>query len=324
MRRLSLVMGVTGLFMAALPACAAPFDGKWLADMPAQNRCNSTATMTLAVLDGAVIGEIRTADGIGQISGKVDADGTASLTIAGHAAATAHFNIDRFDATWSNGVCLRHAEGDRAPDATAQAALAAARTAHQAAYAELVRRARAGEKVDYARLRAELVYDQNWDFYGEAAFAMQSQAYAASQGKDCAGALDKTAQALAMDFTMILAHQIRADCLEGRDRAQSRIEQNIADGLEDSLMHSGDGESQKTAYIAVMKHDEARVLGNRHLVERARQSGIRSSDGHYYDVIQAASQRGHGPQTVYFNVDGFVAGRDSNRAMLATIAAGVH
>ncbi len=321
MRRLPALLGLLGLLLAE-PALAAPFDGKWLADLPAQNRCNSTATMALTVLDGAVIGEIQTADGVGQISGTVAADGTAALRIAGRYPATGHFGPDHFDVTWSNGTCLRHAEGDRAPDAAAQAASTAARAAHQAAYAELVRRAKAGEKVDYAKLRAEFVYDENWDFYGEAAMAMQAQATAAAQGKDCAGALQKASQALARDFTLINAHRTRADCLE--DRAQSRIESAVADGLEDSLMDSGDGESQKTAYRVSVMHDEARILGNRHLVERARQSGIRSSDGHYYDVVQAQSQRSRGLQTVYFNVDGFIAGRDSRRAMLATAAAAVH
>jgi len=319
MRHLLLGLVIAAAFAA--PAGAATFDGKWLANLPVQNRCNSTATLTLTVLDGAVIGEIHTADGVGQITGKVDADGTATLRIAERYTAAAHFGTDHFDATWSNGTCLRHAEGDRAPDANAQAALAAARAVHQAAYADLVRRAKAGEKVDYARLRAEYVYDENWDFYGDAAFALQAQAQTAQKGKDCAGAMTKAAQALALDFTLILAHQVRADCLD--DRAQSRIERAIADGLEDSVMDSGDGESQKTAYVVSAQHDEARVLGNRHLFERARQSGIRGSDGHYYDVIQASSQRGS-VRTVYFNVDGFVAGRDSKRAMQNTALAGVH
>lgn len=320
MRSLLTGLGLMACVLAT-PAGAATFDGKWLANLPVQNRCNSTATLTLTVLDGTVIGEIRTADGIGQVSGKVDDEGTATLRIADRYLAAGHFGADHFDVTWSNGTCLRHAEGDRAPDAATQGALAAARRQHQAAYADLVRRAKAGEKVDYARLRAEYVYDENWDFYGDAAFALQSQADTAAKGKDCPAALAKAAQALAMDFTLILAHRTRADCLD--DRAQSRIESRIADGLEDSVMDSGDGESQKTAYVVSAMHDEARVLGNRHLFERARQSGIRGSDGHYYDVVQAASQRG-GVRTVYFNVDGFVAGRDSKRAMQATAAATIH
>lgn len=321
MRALLPALGVLACILTAAPAMAAPFDGKWLANMPAQNRCNSTATMALTVLDGAVIGEVQTADGVGQVSGKVDTDGTATLRIAERYLATAHFGTDRFDITWSNGTCLCHGEGDRAPDAATQATLATARAAHQASYAELVRRAKAGEKVDYAKLRAEFVYDEHWDFYGDTAFGLQTQAYTAQQGKDCAGALEKAAQALALDFTLILAHQIRADCLQ--DRAPSRIESAIADGLENSLMRSGDGESQKTAYVISVMHDEQRVLSNRHMVPRARQSGTRGSDGHYYDVVQAASQRG-GTRVVYFNLDGFVAGRDSRRAMQATAAATVH
>jgi hypothetical protein len=118
------------------------------------------------------------------------------------------------------------------------------------------------------------------------------------------------------------------------DRARSRIEARIAEALDDSLMNSGDGDSEKTAYIVSSQHEENHALVNRHIQIRARQTEVRGSDGHYYDEVQGISVRtsfgpygGTGTQvsakTVYFNVDGFVKGRASRRAAVMTAAAAV-
>ena len=152
------------------------------------------------------------------------------------------FTAQHFDATWFNGACNRHAAGDRALDETQQAAAAEQRKQHQATLAEMIRLAESGGKVSYAALRAETIYAEDWDFYGNRINGLINQALAASQGKDCETVLEKAEEVIKLDFTVIDAHQLRADCLEDSDRAKSRIEQKIADGLWDSLtLDSGDG-----------------------------------------------------------------------------------
>jgi hypothetical protein len=318
---------VTGT--AAWPAAAAtPFDGKWIADIPAGNSptCNYTSTLTLIVADGAVLGQIQNPGNIRSLQGHVDPDGTLNFTV-NKAPGTGKFTADHFDITWNNGHCDRHALGNRAPDAGQQAAVAGERKDHQAAYADLVRRAQAGEKIDYAKLRAEYVYDEDWDFYGNKVNGRLTEADAADRGGDCAGALEKTEEILKTDFTSIRAHEIRSDCLADR-----RLEGGIAKDLDASLMASGDGDSEKTAYVVSTMNDELHVLASRKIQIKARQTEVRGSDGHYYDEVQGISiHSGFGAygetvtrasvKTVYFNVDGFVKGRQSRRAAVATATA---
>ena len=97
-------------------------------------------------------------------------------------------------------------------------------------------------------------------------------------------------------------------------------------------MNSGDGDSEKSAYIVATRHDEDRALSNLHIQLKTRQTELRGSDGHYYDQVQGISIRsGFGPwgntttrvsdKTIYFNVDGFIKGRESRRAAVAVAQA---
>ena len=99
-------------------------------------------------------------------------------------------------------------------------------------------------------------------------------------------------------------------------------------------MNSGDGDSEKTAYVISTMNDELHVLAGRKIQIKARQTEVRGSDGHYYDEVQGISIRpGLGAygesvtrasvKIVYFNVDSFVKGRESRRAAVATAAAAI-
>ncbi|HVW75633.1 MAG TPA: DUF4919 domain-containing protein [Rhizomicrobium sp.] len=330
----SMIAAILVMGAAVSPACAAgPFDGKWIADIPAGNgpACGYTSTMMLIVADGAIQGRNQNPGNFRVVQGHVDDDGIVNFTV-GTSPGTGKFSGDHFDITWFNGHCDRHALGNRALDASQQAQAAAERKQHQAAYADLVRRALAGEKIDYAALRAEYVYDENWDFYDSKVNGRLDQADTAARGGDCASALETADEILKMDFTNIRAHEIRASCLESSDQARARIESGIARELDASLMSSGEGDSEKTAYTVSTMNDELHVLTARKIQIKARQTEVRGSDGHYYDEIQGLSiQSGFGAygqsvtrtsiKTVYFNVDSFVKGRASRRAAIASAVA---
>jgi hypothetical protein len=314
------------------PVLAAPFDGHWFADIPAQEKCNAISTMDLLVADGIISGQIHNPANVVAVTGKVDADGNATFTAMERYPGTMKFSGDRFEATWFNGGCDRHAQGNRAPEPAQLGAIAAERERHQDSYAELVRRAAAGEKVDFTLLRGEFVYSEDWEFYGNKSNGLMTQALAAQKGKDCPGAVEQADQVLKLDFTFAQAHAIKAECLEDSDRARSRIESAIADGLDDSLMNSGDGDSEKTAYVVSSMHEEMRALAKRGIQLKTRATEVRGSDGHYYDQVQGIAIRsnwyGNGinlsGRTVFFNVDSFVKGRESRRAAVAVAAATVH
>ena len=153
MRTIAVTIAAALTGAAASPAAAAgPFDGKWIADIPAGNSatCNYTSTLTIIVADGALQGRNQNPGNFRPVQGHVEADGTVNFTV-GTSPGTGKFTTDHFDITWFNGHCDRHALGNRAPDAGQQAAIAGERKNHQAAYADLVRRAQAGEKIDTAK-----------------------------------------------------------------------------------------------------------------------------------------------------------------------------
>jgi hypothetical protein len=334
MRIAPVLLLATGLCLAMAPqgAQAAGFDGKWVAEIPKQGRCDIPGLMTIVVSGHDLSGEVhRTVGGDPKttpITGDVQDNGHANFVAAGHAG-TMTFSADHFEATWFNGYCDRHAQGDRALDAAGLSALAAYRRQRQAAYAELIRRAEDGDKgVDYTVLRSESVYASDWDFYGAKVSGLLDQAAAAVRGKDCAVALRTLDQVLKLDFTASAAHALRSDCLKQTgDPAKARIEADIAAGLTRSLMQSGRGDTEKAAYVVASAREENEVLVNRHLRIKTSQVEIRGSDGRYYDVIRGVSFS-NGPlaggplvKSVYFDITRYMAGRASRTAAVATTQA---
>lgn len=335
------ILGAIAMLLAQ-PAAAGPFDGRWTADLPAEGQCNYTSTMTLMVLNGDIQGQVQNPKNVVGVTGSVDDSGNGTVTVARVSPGTIRFNGDHFEVDWSNRECARHAGGSRAISQAGQAALAAARKQHQDNFADLVRRANAGEKIDYTKLRTEYVYSENWDFYGTRTNPLMNQANLAAKGKDCARALQITDQILGFDFTIDSAHAIRADCLKDSDRAKSRIEQTIADGLIHSLMDSGDGDSEKSPYVVGTQREELDVLANRNIQLRTRQTEVHGSDGRTFDIIEGVAVRTHEidrsslgmsiqqqvtsgtPKTVYFDIGSFEKGRESKRAAVAAAAATVH
>jgi hypothetical protein len=328
----ALVSSVAVMALAAgggSAAFAGPFDGKWIADIPAQGgRCDMTSTMTLVVSGDAISGEVQNPGNRHPISGKLEPDGAANFAVDHRWFGTMSFNGDRFEATWNNGACDRHASGDREPDPSKKAALAADRKRHQDAYAALVAKAQGGDAAtDYRQLRAESVYAKDWDFYDQKARGLLDQANAAVKGKDCAIAMVKLDQVIKLDFTIDSAHALKSDCLkQAGDRDGARIESEIAKGLIHSLMDSGKGDSEKNAYLVSSLREEMDVLANRHIQLKTRDTEIRGSDGRYYDEVHGVSiQGGYGlsieTKTVYFDVTRFVEGRASRRAAAEVLAA---
>jgi hypothetical protein len=309
-------------------ALAGPYDGKWLSDIPAQPGCSITSTMTLVVAGDAISGEVRNPGNSHPLAGKLNADGSATFAVDHKWFGTMLFKDNHFEATWDNGACDRHASGDRAPSDSQLAKMLADRKLHQDLYAALIQRAESGDKtVDYTLLRSEAVYAKDWEFYDQNIRGLLDQADAAVKGKDCPMAMQKLNAVITLDFTIDSAHALRSDCLrEVGDSEGARIESDIARGLIHSLMDSGNGKSEKSAYVVVSAREEMDVLANRHIQFKTRDTTIRGSDGRYYDVVHGVSIEGGysvsiEPRTVYFDVTSFMNGRASKRAAIELAAA---
>lgn len=316
------------LALAPRPAAAAGFDGRWVADIPAQGRCTSASLMTTIVAGGDLSGEVQNNGGIEHFTGQLDANGIGTINVDRRYSGTLRFKNDRFDATWNNGACERHAEGGRDLDDAARAAVAAQRRQHQAAYADLLQKAQGGDKaVDYSALRAESVYAKDWAYYNGKATALLKQADAAVQGKDCAQALDTLDQVVRLDFTLDAAHALKAQCLRSAGQSdQARIEDDIAKGLVHSLMDSGKGDSEQRAYVVHTYSEEMDVLANRHIELKTRETQVRGSDGRLFDVIHGVSivygvNVEAQPRDVWFDITSFATGRVSRRAAAQALQA---
>jgi hypothetical protein len=319
----TLVIGAVMLAVTATRVEAGAFDGNWVALIPPQESCNGTSIMTLTMSDNTFQGETRNFGNTEAFSGTIDVDGNGTMVIYPRSSGTIKFTADHFDANWNRNACRRHALGDRALTSSEAAAAYAQRRQLQASYADLTRRAAQGDQsVDFTVLRSDYPYTDQWDPYGNRTTALLDQAAAAATGKDCSSAMEKLDAILKLDFTIDAAHALRSDCLAatGREPA-ARIESNIADGLIHSLMDSGDGNSEGSAYVVMTQREEMDVLANRHLVVKLRQTQVRGANGHLYDVVQGtAATDGAVVRTVYFDVSSLVNGRKSRLAAIDTLA----
>ena len=309
-----------GLAIIAAPLLAGAvradaFDGNWIGQIPPSGAgCRSVAVMTITVSGNRLAGVVHNVGNVRPFTGTVDADGNATFTVPQfHYSGTIKFTADHFDANWNSGNCQRHSLGDRAPDAAQTAALIARREQAESTYDSLTARAAAGDRsVDFTALRAAYPFTRQWDAYGRTSGPIMEQAKVAAKGKDCVTALEKLDEVLKTDYTVIVAHKVRSDCLKG-DAA--RIESRIADGLMHSLTHGGDGESENSAYPVMTMHEEADVLADKHIVLKTRDVEVRGSNGRFYDVVHGVSVWGSvRVQDIYFDVTTEVTGRNSAMA----------
>jgi hypothetical protein len=313
-----------GLLPLAAPASAAPFDGRWIAEMPpeAGPGCG-TAVMNVTVVGDTVIGQIPNRHAM--FRGTLEDDGTGPISF-GHDTGTIRFSGDHFEVNYITPKCgQHHVMGDRAPTDADNARMADERQKKQSRFAEMTGAAEAGETVDYSALRVLYPYTEYWDPYGNRTDALVQEANGAVKGKDCAQAMALLGQVLKYDFTIDGAHALRSDCLKTGDPHRAAIEDGVANGLVRSLMQSGDGNSEATAYVVSTAREERDVLANRSIQLKTQETQVRGANGHYYELLDGVSLKdGVTLQKVYFDVSAFVAGRLSRAAAVAVVAESLH
>lgn len=305
--------------LSAGAAVAGPFDGNWVGQVAPSGRCPG-ATMTITISGDTLSGAVHNPGNVAPFKGSLDADGNATFATAKGHPGTIKFSGDHFDANWKSG-CQRHALGDRAPNANQNAALLDHRRQAQATYDDLTARAAKGDwTVDFTALRASYPLTKQWDVDSYISGPILQQATVAVDGGDCATAMEKLDEVLKIDYTIIAAHDLRRRCLKG-DAA--RIESRIAKELLASLKHGGNGRREETAYPVMTLHEERDILADKHIVLKTRDTEVRGSNGHFYDVVHGISvEPGYiGTQEVYFDVTAEVNGRDSASAANAAVRA---
>ena len=129
-------------------------------------------------------------------------------------------------------------------------------------YAALITAAKDGDPgTDYTAMRQAYAMIADYDPFGDKTNALMRDGQAAYVAKNCKLALEKFKAAIALNFTLSDAHALSADCLEqAGDKAGEAREEAIAQGLFNSLISSGDGNSPATAFRIVTMHEETVIL----------------------------------------------------------------
>jgi hypothetical protein len=177
-------------------------------------------------------------------------------------------------------------------------------------YDELVARAKAGDAdVDYLALRDAYAESPSYDPYGSKVGKLQSEMFDAYRRADCAAVLAKAESILAADFVHVDAHLLAGLCHGklGNEEAMRR-ERAAARGLIDSILKSGDGKSEASAFVVIEVAEEYSML--RLLGLRPSNQALIHAQGHSYDRFETKANDTGQQVVVFFNVDRPLAALD--------------
>jgi uncharacterized protein DUF4919 len=177
-------------------------------------------------------------------------------------------------------------------------------------YEELVARAKTGDaNVDYLALRNAYAESPNYDPYGSKVGKLQSEMFDAYRRADCAAVLADAESILAVDFVQVDAHLLAGLCHGklGNEEAMRR-ERATARGLVDSILRTGDGKSEASAFVVIEVAEEYSVL--RLLGLQPSNQALVHAQGHSYDRFDTKSNDTGQPGVVFFNVDRPLAALD--------------
>jgi uncharacterized protein DUF4919 len=165
-------------------------------------------------------------------------------------------------------------------------------------YAELVEKAKSGDPtLDFAALRFAFLDAPGGHKDG---FFNSRQFSTLFQQKDYEKVLQTANDYLAQDFVDLRSHFYAGAALHALGReAESQKESALAKGLAKSILDSGDGKTQKTAYVVISTSEEYAILewlG----IHANSQSLLMGKDGAAWDVL--AGTRGNEAMNVYFDI----------------------
>ncbi|HXS08044.1 MAG TPA: DUF4919 domain-containing protein [Rhizomicrobium sp.] len=181
-------------------------------------------------------------------------------------------------------------------------------------YAALVTAAKDGDPgTDYTAMRQAYAMLPEYDPYGKKTNDLMRQGQAAYEAKDCKTALVKFRAAIDASFIISDAHALVADCLEqAGDKEGEKREEQIAQGLFDSIIASGDGEKPETAFHIVTLHEEEAIMAISGVNGTAREQ--LATDAGPVDKISITDAKTGEKGAVYFNLGAIMIGTAMQKA----------
>jgi hypothetical protein len=168
------------------------------------------------------------------------------------------------------------------------------------AYEALVEKVKTGDKgVDFKQLR--LAYADSPTSRPDTDPQKKAMT-AALNSKNYPEALKNADVVLASDFVDMDAHF--AEYVAQRElnnTEQAEFHKFVLHGLLDSIMHSGDGKSEETAFQVIEVHEEYVIL--RYVGLMPSKQSLSTKGGHSYDVMEAVDAKTQEKITLYFNID---------------------
>lgn len=181
-------------------------------------------------------------------------------------------------------------------------------------YTALVTAAKDGDPgVDYTAMRQAYAMIPDYDPYGKKTDALMQDGQHAYVAKDCKTALEKFRAAVDASFILSDAHALIADCLEqAGDKDGEKREEQIAQGLFDSIIASGDGEKPETAFHIVTMHEEETIMAVAGVDGTGRE--LLTTDAGPVDKISITDTKTGEKGAVYFNLSTIMIGTAVQKA----------
>jgi hypothetical protein len=191
--------------------------------------------------------------------------------------------------------------------ASASAKVAGTAEEAEARYADLVRRAEAGEAIDFRALRWAWLHgaSMKYDPFSERLSALREAMFEAmGEEGDPAVVLARARELLAINYIDLDAQMARwRACKLLKDEPCAQRGRVIFEGLVDSVVEGGDGASCATAWKVVSVAEEYSVLGMMG-ARRLRQSVVREG-GNTCDALEV--ERDGRRTTFYFEISDVLA-----------------
>jgi len=156
--------------------------------------------------------------------------------------------------------------------------------------------------VDFTALRQAYTQSPDYSPYGggtDKAHGAMFQAFGKKQYDKAIKEAEKVLKEYYLDIDAHIICQLAFAETGKRERAD--YHQFVSEGLVQSILDSGDGQSEKTAYAVVTVDEEYALL--RVWGFGLRSQGLRHAEGHSYDVLTVIDRQTNEEKRIYFNID---------------------
>ena len=178
-------------------------------------------------------------------------------------------------------------------------------------YDQLVPQLNKGDaNIDFGALRLAYTATPQYDAYGSESDDLLDEIGDAYRAGNCDSVLKKSEEFLNLDFIWVNIHAIRAECFAKLGETnRANLESSIARGLENSLLNSGDGKSEATAYKVMTMREERFVLSQLRVTEQ-KQALVQGKDGPF-DVIDGPQAPSGNTLSLWFDIRYIFSSLDS-------------